>query len=80
LASASLEHSSDAAVRTGALESAFGAASVFAAGAGAAGVGVCANAEPIRSTEAKAIAAAREDIVIMEAPLVEEGRNVAPQC
>jgi hypothetical protein len=39
---------------------------------------VCANAEPIRSTEANAVAAIREDIVIMAAPRVEEACNVAP--
>jgi hypothetical protein len=83
LVSASFEHSSDAAVRgfsaffsAGAI---FGAGAVFAAGAGAgvAGAVVCANAELIRNKDAKAVAAAREDIVIMEAPRVEEDRNVA---
>jgi hypothetical protein len=34
--------------------------SVFAAGAG-----VCANAEPISSMDAKAVASAREDIIFM---------------
>jgi hypothetical protein len=45
-----------------------------------AGVVVCANAELISSRDAKAVAAAREDIVIMKSPRVEEGRNVAPRC
>jgi hypothetical protein len=39
---------------------------VFAPGAGVAGGVVCANAELISSREAKAVAAAREDIVLME--------------
>jgi hypothetical protein len=66
-----LEHSSEAAEWT-----IGGLASVFAAGAG-----VCANAEPTRSRDAaKAVAIAREDRVIMEAPRVEEARNVAPRC
>src|ERR1035437_9038078 len=84
LVSASFEHSSDAAVRgfsaffsAGAI---FGAGAVFAVGAGVAGAVVCANAELIKSRDAKAVAAAREDIVIMGAPRVEEGRNVALQC
>ena len=67
LASASLEHSSEAALWTmGAL------VSVLAAGAG-----VCANAEPISSMEAKAVASAREDIVVMGAPQVKEAHRRA---
>ena len=50
---------------------------VLAAGAG---VAVCANAELISNRDAKAVAAAREEIVIMGAPRVEEARNVAPRC
>jgi hypothetical protein len=46
--------------------------SVFAAGAA-----VCANAELISSRDAKAVAAAREDNVIMGAPQVGKGRTVA---
>src|SRR5882757_5399153 len=67
LASASLEHSSEAAVcgfsAFGALASALGAASL-AAGA-AAGAVVCADAEPISRSEATAAAVAREEIFIM---------------
>src|SRR3977135_3642434 len=77
LVSASFEHSSEAAVRgfsaffsagailSGGAAFAAGAGAVFAAGAGVAGVVVCANAELIRSREANAVAAAREDRVIM---------------
>ena len=65
LVSASFEHSSDAAVRAFFVVGAIGA--VFAAGAGAAAGGVvCANAELIKNRDAKAVAAAREAIVIME--------------
>src|SRR5216683_8055215 len=72
LVSASFEHSSDAAVRGfAAFFSAGAIGAVFAAGAGVAGAVVCANAELISSREATAAAAAREDIVIMEAPRVE---------
>src|ERR1700680_3585619 len=64
LVSASFEHSREAALRGfSAFFSAAGAA--FAAGAGVAGVVVCANAELISSRDAKAVAATREDIVIM---------------
>src|SRR3984893_6579807 len=80
LASASLEHSSDSAVRGFAifLSVAAGAAvSLLAAGA----VVVCARTGLAnRNRDAKAAAATREDIVIMEAPRVEEGRNVALRC
>src|ERR1700686_3140166 len=69
LASASFEHSSEAAVRAG-FSAFFSAGAIFgagvAAGAGVAGAVVCANAELIRSRDAKAVAAAREEIVIME--------------
>jgi hypothetical protein len=61
LVSASVEHSREAAVRG---FSAF-AGAIFVAGAGVAGAVACANAELIRSRDAKAVAAAREDIVIM---------------
>ena len=56
---------------------AFGAGAVFAAGAGVAGVVVCANAELMSSSDATAVAAAREEKVIMTVPRVEEGRTVA---
>src|SRR5207244_1210849 len=65
LASACLEHSSDAAVRGFSAFFSAGAAVVFAAGAGVAGAVACAKAEPINSREAKAVAIAREDIVLM---------------
>jgi hypothetical protein len=52
----------------------------LAAGAGVAGAVVCANAELIRNRDANAVAATREEIVIMGTPRVEEGRNVAPRC
>src|SRR5471032_3058467 len=78
LVSASFEHSRDAAVRgfsaffsAGA---AFGAGAVFAAGAGVAGAVAWANAELVSSRDAKAIAAAWEDIFIMAAPRMEEAR------
>src|SRR6202795_2206479 len=74
LVSASFEHSRDAAVRG--FSAFFSAGAAFAAGAGVAGVVVCANAEPIRSSDAKAIAATRVDMVIMGAPRVEEECNV----
>src|SRR5258708_7795330 len=67
LLSASFEHSSEAAVR-----GFFSAGAALAAGAAvsvlAAGAVVCANAELISSRDAKAVAAAREDRVIMGAP------------
>jgi len=62
--SASFEHSSEAAVRGFFSAGAIGV--VFAAGAGVAGGVVCANAELIKSRDAKAVATAREDTVIME--------------
>src|SRR6202000_653145 len=63
LASASLEHSSEPAVRG------FSAFFSVAAGAAAGAVEVCAKAAPANSSEvASARVAAREDIVIMEAP------------
>src|ERR1700737_4141989 len=64
LVSASFEHSSDAEVRGFFSAGAIGVA--FAAGAGVAGGVVCANAELIKNRDAKAVAAAREAIVIME--------------
>jgi hypothetical protein len=75
--SASFEHSSDAAVRgfsaffsEGVIFVAgstfFSAGAILVAGAGVAGVVVCANAELISSSDARAVAAAREDNVIME--------------
>jgi hypothetical protein len=51
-----LEHSTEAALWT---------TGGFAAGAGVAGAGVCANAEPTRNREAIAVAATREESVIM---------------
>jgi hypothetical protein len=50
----------------------------LSAGAGVAGAGVCANAKLIIKSDAKAVAAAREVIFIMEAPRVEEAVTVAP--
>src|ERR1700730_3118698 len=64
LVSASFEHSSDAAVRAFFSAGAIGV--VFAVGAGAAGGVVCANAALIKNREAKAVAATRDDMVIME--------------
>src|SRR3981081_4171020 len=61
LVSASFEHSREAVVRG---FSVF-AGAIFVAGAGVAGAVVCANAELIRSRDAKAVATAREDMVIM---------------
>jgi len=63
LPSASFEHSRDAAVRGG-FSAFFSAGAAFVAGA-VAGAVACANAELIRSRDAMAVAAAREDIVIM---------------
>src|ERR1700757_1869263 len=61
LASASFEHSSEAALR--------GFSALAAGAAAGAGVVVCAKAEPSsRSEAASARPAAREEIVIMEAP------------
>src|ERR1700686_2091323 len=62
LVSASFEHSRDAAVRG--FSAFFSAGAAFAAGAGVAGVVVCANAELIRKSEAMAAAAAGGEIVI----------------
>src|SRR5258708_34649469 len=68
LASASFEHSSEAAVRG--FSAFFSAGAIFgagvAAGAGVAGAGVCPNAELIKSRAAKAVAAAREEIIIVK--------------
>src|SRR5450755_4590023 len=61
LVSASFEHSREASVRG--FSAFFSAGAIFVAGAG--GAVACANAELIRSRDAKAVAAAREDIVIM---------------
>lgn len=63
LVSASFEHSREASVRG--FSAFFSAGAIFVAGAGVAGAVACANAELIRSRDAKAVAAAREDIVIM---------------
>src|SRR5262249_10772973 len=61
LASASFEHSSEAAVR--------GFSALAAGAAAGAGVWVCAKAEPAsRSDAASARPAVREEVVIMEAP------------
>src|SRR5580693_6793925 len=81
LASASLEHSMDAAVcgLAAFLSVAAGAAaSPLAAGAAA----VCARTGLANSSrDAKAVAAAREEIVIMAAPVKwRKGRNLAPRC
>jgi hypothetical protein len=78
LVSASFEHSSEAAVRG--FSAFFSAGAILVAGAGVAGAVVCANAVLIRNRDAKAVAAAREDIVIMEAPRVEEASNFARSC
>ncbi len=84
LASASLEHSRDAAVRGASAffsaGAAFAAGALFAAGAGVAGVVVCANALLINSRDAKAITTAREEIVMTRAPLLERAGNVARRC
>jgi hypothetical protein len=40
----------------------------------------CANAELISSRDAKPVATAREDIVIMRAPQIEELRTIALRC
>jgi hypothetical protein len=76
LVSASFEHSNEAAVRG--FSAFFSAGAILAAGAGVAGAVVCASAVLIRKMDAKAAAAAREDIVIMGAPRVEEANNFAP--
>src|SRR3954465_9579017 len=71
LASASFEHCSEAAVRGASAffsAAAFGAGAVFAVGAGVAGVVVCANAELASNKDAIAVAAAREENVIMTVP------------
>src|SRR6476620_8713792 len=68
LASASFEHSSEAAVRG--FSAFFSAGAIFgagvAAGAGVAGAVVCANAEPISSRDTTAVAARREEIIVIE--------------
>src|SRR5438034_8354901 len=66
LASASFEHSSEAAVRG--FSAFFSAGAIFGvvAGAGVAGAVVCANAELTSSRDAKAVAATREEIVVIE--------------
>src|SRR5258708_33765188 len=68
LASGSFEHSSEAAVRG--FSAFFSAGAIFgagvAAGAGVAGAVVCANAELTSSRDAKAVAATREEIVVIE--------------
>src|SRR4030081_1525901 len=73
LVSASFEHSSEAAVRG--FSAFFSAGAILVAGAGVAGAVVCAKAVLIRKRDAKAVAAAREVIVIMGAPRVEEVSN-----
>src|SRR6478609_11963037 len=69
LASASFEHSSEAAVRAG-FSAFFSAGAIFgagvAAGAGVAGAVVCANAELTSNRDAKAVAATRDEIVVIE--------------
>jgi hypothetical protein len=80
LASASFEHCSEAAVRGFSAffsVAAFGAGAVFAAGAGVAGVVVCANAELMSNKDAIAVAATREENVIMTVPRVEDEHTVA---
>ena len=79
LASASFEHCSEAAVRgfSAFFSAAFGAGAVFAAGAGVAGAVVCAKAELMSSSDAIAVAAAREENVIMTVPRVEDAHTVA---
>src|SRR2546425_12978662 len=66
LASASFEHSSEAAVRG--FSAFFSAGAIFGvvAGAGVAGAVVCASAELTSSRDAKAVAATREEIVVIE--------------
>src|SRR4030081_3444487 len=73
LVSASFEHSSEAGVRG--FSAFFSAGAILVAGAGVAGAVVCAKAVLIRKRDAKAVAAAREVIVIMGAPRVEEVSN-----
>jgi hypothetical protein len=73
LASASFEHSSEAAVRG--FSAFFAAGAVFVAG-GEAGVVVCANAELIKNSEAKAVAAMREERFVMGSPQVEKSTKV----
>jgi hypothetical protein len=70
LASASFEHSSEAAVRG--FAAFFSVVAAFAAGAGEAGGVVWAKAEPIKSRDAKAVAATREDKVVIGSPRVEK--------
>jgi hypothetical protein len=80
LASASFEHCSEAAERGFSAffsVAAFGAGAVFAAGAGVAGVVVCANAGLNSNKDAIAVAAAREENVIMTVPRVEDEHTVA---
>ena len=76
LASASFEHCREAAVRgfsaffsAGAI---FGTGAAFAAGEAVVGVVVCANAGLKNSSDAMAVAAAREENVFMIVPRVED--------
>src|SRR4051812_31184881 len=71
LASACLEHSRDAVVRG--FSAFFSAGAIFAGGAP--GAVVCANAKLIKSRDAMAVAAAREDIVFMGGPRVNEDES-----
>jgi hypothetical protein len=73
-ASASLEHSIEAAERGLLAVVAAAAGGVEAPGA-VAGAG-CAKAEPIRKRDATAVAARREERVIIGSPQVEEARKV----
>jgi len=72
---ASFEHSTEAAVRG--FAAFFSAVAAFAAGAGEAGGVVWAKAEPIKSKDAKAVAAAREDKVVIGSPRVEKTGKVS---
>src|SRR5258705_8185121 len=83
LASACFEHSSEAAVRG--FSAFFSAGAIFGAGvaAGAAGVAgavVWANAELTSSKDAKAVAARREEIVIIESTSGWRSGKVALRC
>jgi hypothetical protein len=72
LPSASFEHSNEAAER---VDAGFFSAGAAVVAAGAAGAGVCANAEPTSSSDAMAVTAARVERLIMALPHVEERRD-----
>lgn len=78
-ASASVEHSIEAAER-GFLAIVLAAAGGLEAAGAVEGAGVCAKAEPISKSDATAVAARREERVIMGSPQVEEVRKVGSRC